>query len=132
MKKAIPTILTLFILMIFASCNSAAEKGIITLTTENFTTETEKGVVMVDFWATWCVPCKAMAPVIKEIAGQTKGQLKVGKVDIDANGALANQFSINAIPTIIIFNNGQPVDTLVGMQSKAAIIDALSKFVVLE
>jgi thioredoxin 1 len=84
---------------------------------------------MVDFWATWCMPCKAMAPVIDEIASQTKGKVKVGKVDVDKNGPIANQFGIQAIPTIIIFKDGIPVERLVGIQSKAALVNALSKYV---
>ncbi len=116
-----------------SACKSGSAGGsILTLTTDNFTTETAKGVVMVDFWATWCMPCKAMAPVIDEIAEHTKGKVKVGKVDIDKNGPLANQFNVQAIPTIIIFNNGKAVETLVGMQSKAALINALSKYVTLQ
>jgi len=116
-----------------SACKSGSASGsILTLTTDNFTAETAQGVVMVDFWATWCMPCKAMAPVIDEIAEHTKGKVKVGKVDIDKNGPLANQFGVQAIPTIIIFNNGKAVETLVGMQSKAALINALSKYVVLQ
>jgi thioredoxin 1 len=133
MKKA--TLLTFFIavlLVSMVSCKSGSSDKIIKLTTENFANETGEGVVMVDFWATWCMPCKAMAPVIDEIAGQTKGKVKVGKVDIDANGPLANQFGIQAIPTIIIFKDGKPVETLVGIQSKEALINALSKYTSLE
>jgi thioredoxin 1 len=113
------------------SCKSG-EQNITTLTTDNFVSETGKGIVLVDFWATWCMPCKAMAPVIEEIASQTKGKVKVGKVDIDANGPLANQFGIQAIPTVMIFKDGLPVETLVGVQSKAALVNALSKYVTLE
>jgi thioredoxin 1 len=134
MKKAI--IITLLIssaFLMLVSCKSgSSHKNIVTLTTSNFVNETSKGVVMVDFWATWCMPCKAMAPVIDELAGQTIGKIKVGKVDIDANGALANQYGIQAIPTIIIFKDGQPVETLVGIQSKEALVNALSKHVSLQ
>ena len=120
-------------LITFSSCKSgSSDKNIVTLTTSNFVDETMKGVVMVDFWATWCMPCKAMAPVLEEIASQTKGKVKVGKVDVDANGPLANQYGIQAIPTIIIFKDGQAVETLVGIQSKAALVNALSKYVPLQ
>lgn len=115
------------------ACKSgSSDKNIITLTTSNFVDETSKGVVMVDFWASWCMPCKAMAPVIEEIADQTKGKVKVGKVDIDANEPLANQYGIQAIPTILILKDGQVVETLVGVQSKAALVNALSKYVTLQ
>ena len=87
---------------------------------------------MVDFWATWCMPCKAMAPVIEEIAGQTVGKVKVGKVDIDQNGPLANRFGIQSIPSVLIFKDGQLMETFVGVQSKAALVNALSKYVPLQ
>ena len=107
----------------------ATNDNIVTLTTDNFNEQTATGVVMVDFWATWCMPCKAMAPVIDEIASQTKGKVKVGKVDIDENKPLARQFGIQAIPTHIILKDGKQVETLVGMQSKESIVQALSKYV---
>ena len=122
-------ILSLVTLSISSCKSGSSDETIITLTTDNFSNEIAKGVVMVDFWATWCMPCKAMAPVIDEIASQTKGKVKVGKVDVDKNGEVANQFGIQAIPTIIIFKDGIPVETLVGIQSKAAIVNALSKYV---
>jgi len=133
-KKTI--FLTLIIASIipgFVSCISgSADKNIVTLTTDNFVDETGKGIVMVDFWATWCVPCRAMAPVIEEIAGQTIGKVKVGKVDIDQNGPLANRFGIQSIPTVMIFKDGTVVETFIGVQSKAALVNALSKYVPLQ
>jgi thioredoxin 1 len=119
------------ILLTMGSCKPD-EKDIITLTTDNFVGETAKGIVMVDFWATWCMPCKAMAPVIEEIAGQTKGKVKVGKVDIDKNGPLANRFGIQSIPSVLIFKDGQLMETFVGVQSKAVLVNALSKYITLE
>jgi len=117
----------------FVACKSgSADKNIVTLTTDNFVDETGKGIVMVDFWATWCVPCRAMAPVIEEIAGQTIGKVKVGKVDIDQNGPLANRFGIQSIPTVMIFKDGTLVETFIGVQSKAALVNALSKYVPLQ
>lgn len=119
--------------MLTMSCNKTQQnEDMVTLTDENFDTETAKGIVLVDFWASWCVPCKAMAPVIDEIASQTKGKIKVGKVDVDANGRLSNKYGIQAIPTILIFKDGQVVETLVGVQSKASIINALSKYTPLQ
>ncbi len=134
MKKAILFIFLFTTLIIsMSSCKSgSSDKNIITLTTDNFADETGKGIVMVDFWATWCMPCKAMAPVIEEIAGQTIGKVKVGKVDIDQNGPLANRFGIQAIPSVLIFKDGVLVETIVGVQSKAALVNALSKYVTLQ
>jgi len=133
--KKITILIILFasLLIGLSSCNSgSSDKNIITLTTDNFTDETGKGIVMVDFWATWCMPCKAMAPVIEEIAGQTIGKIKVGKVDIDKNGPLTNKFGIQSIPTVLIFKDGVLVETFVGVQSKAALVNALSKYVTLQ
>ena len=132
-KLALILLLLISISLSQSACKSGSDSGLIkTLTTDNFAAETAQGVVMVDFWATWCMPCKAMAPVIDEIAEHTKGKVKVGKVDIDKNGPLANQFGVQAIPTIIIFDNGKAVETLVGIQSKEALINALSKYVALQ
>jgi thioredoxin 1 len=134
MKKAfIISVLFASVVLSMTACKSgSSDKNIITLTTSNFVDETSKGVVMVDFWATWCMPCKAMAPVIEEIAGQTTGKVKVGKVDIDQNGPLANRFGIQSIPTVMIFKDGQLMETFVGVQSKAALVNALSKYVPLQ
>ena len=130
-KRSIFTILLASALFTMISCKSG-EKNIITLTSDNFADQTSKGVVMVDFWATWCMPCKAMAPVIEEIAGQTVGKVTVGKVDIDKNGQLANRFGIESIPTVLIFKDGKLMETFVGVQSKAALVNALSKYVPLQ
>jgi thioredoxin 1 len=130
-KTSLFLVLIASVVLTMASCKSG-EKDIITLTTGNFVDETSKGIVMVDFWATWCMPCKAMAPVIEEIAIQTKGKVKVGKVDIDKNGRLANQFGIQSIPTVMIFKDGKLMETFVGVQSKASLVNALSKYVPLQ
>ncbi len=132
-KSTIFIILFASLIIGLSSCKSgSSDKNITTLTTNNFADETGKGVVMVDFWATWCMPCKAMAPVIEEIATQTVGKVKVGKVDIDENGPLANRFGIQSIPTVLIFRDGVLVETFVGIQSKAALVNALSKYVTLQ
>jgi thioredoxin 1 len=130
-KSSYFAFLIVSVILTMASCKSS-EKDILILTTDNFVGETSKGIVMVDFWATWCMPCKAMSPIIDEIASQTKGKVKVGKVDIDKNGPLANRFGIQSIPTVMIFKDGQLMETLVGVQSKAALVNVLSKYVTLE
>lgn len=132
--KIISLIALIFLVHLAAitSCTPKTEKKVITLNTSNFSDVIGKGIVLVDFWATWCMPCKVMAPAINEIAAQTAGKVTVGKVDIDANGSLANQYGIQAIPTLIIFRDGQAVERLTGVKSKAVIMEALSKYTSLE
>lgn len=74
--------------------------------------------VLVDFWATWCGPCKIVDPIISELAGEYAGKLKVGKLDVDANQESSGKYSVMSIPTIMLFKNGQPVKSVIGAQSK--------------
>ncbi|GAA2546925.1 thioredoxin [Mycolicibacterium diernhoferi] len=78
--------------------------------------------VLVDFWATWCGPCKMIAPVLEEIAAEKAGELKVVKLDVDANPATARDFQVVSIPTLILFKDGQPVKRIVGAKGKAALL----------
>ena len=84
--------------------------------------------VLVDFWAEWCMPCKALGPTIDELATEYAGRVKVGKVDTDANQSLSSQFQISAIPTVILFKGGEIREKFVGLRSKrdlAASLDQL-------
>ncbi len=74
--------------------------------------------VLVDFWAPWCGPCKAIAPILAELAKELDGKLIIGKVNVDDHGSLAETYGVRAIPTMLLFKDGQLVETLVGMQSK--------------
>jgi thioredoxin 1 len=78
--------------------------------------------VLVDFWATWCGPCKMVAPVLEEIATEKAGELKVVKLDVDANPATARDFQVVSIPTLILFKDGAPVKRIVGAKGKAALL----------
>lgn len=78
--------------------------------------------VLVDFWATWCGPCKMVAPVLEEIAAEKAGDLTVAKIDVDANPATARDFQVVSIPTLILFKDGQPVKRIVGAKGKAALL----------
>ncbi|HUL59329.1 MAG TPA: thioredoxin [Anaeromyxobacteraceae bacterium] len=83
--------------------------------------------VLVDFWATWCGPCKAIAPTVEELAKQYKGKVKVAKMDVDEHQQVPQQYGIRSIPTLLVFKGGRVVDTIIGAVSKGKIEDALKK-----
>ncbi len=88
----------------------------------------KKGVVaLVDFWAEWCGPCLTQAPIVEELAKEYKGKVVVGKVNIDANGKLADRFGIEAIPTLIVFKDGKEVDRVVGLHEKSDLESMIEK-----
>ncbi|WP_143320299.1 thioredoxin [Clostridium sp. HBUAS56010] len=103
--------------------------SVLTLSQQNFEAEVEnsKGIVLVDFWATWCGPCKMFAPIIDEIASENLPDLKVGKVDVDENQDLAGKFKVMSIPTVGFFKDGKLAATSVGVKSKKEILDMIEK-----
>lgn len=99
----------------------------VTLTGDNFDRVlADNPVVAVDFWATWCGPCKMLAPVIEELADDFDGRAVIGKVDVDENEDLARRFGIMSIPTVLIFKDGQLVDKHVGFRQKTQLADAIN------
>ena len=99
------------------------------LTDANFDQEVLKSTVpvLVDFWAVWCGPCKMVGPIVEEIAGEYSGKIKVGKVDVDNNRQSAMNYGIRSIPTLLMFKDGDVVETLIGAVPKAQIIEKISK-----
>ncbi|MEB3222049.1 MAG: thioredoxin [Candidatus Sericytochromatia bacterium] len=82
--------------------------------------------VLVDFWATWCGPCKMIAPILEDVASELGGKLVVAKLDVDENAGAAQKYSVMSIPTLILFKNGQPAERLVGYMSKEQLLAKLS------
>jgi thioredoxin 1 len=91
--------------------------------------EQHKGLVVVDFWATWCGPCRMVAPIMEQIAGQYAGKVKVTKLDVDANQKTAMRFNVRSIPSILFFKDGAHVDTLVGAYPKPVFDEKITRHI---
>ena len=106
-----------------------AGADVLTIGDENFGKEVLESdqPVLVDFWATWCAPCRAIAPAVEELATQFKGKAKVAKMDIDNNQDTPQQYGIRSIPTLLVFKGGKVVDQIVGAVPKARLEAALTK-----
>lgn len=98
----------------------------IILTKENFDAEINGATpILVDFWASWCGPCKMLMPIIDQIANEAGGSYRVGKVNVDEQGELAMRYGIQSIPTLIVFKNGEEVNRSLGVRPKGAILEML-------
>jgi thioredoxin 1 len=108
-----------------------ASNSIVEVNDANFDQDVLKSEqpVLLDFWATWCGPCRAIAPIVEELAHQYEGKVKVGKMDVDRNSATPMRYKVTGIPTLLVFKNGQVVEQLVGYRSKDDIQKALDRHV---
>jgi len=104
--------------------------NIVALTDATFDEEIASGSepVLVDFWAEWCGPCKTIAPILEDIAGERSGKLRIAKVDVDANTEVARRFEVMSIPTLILFKDGSPQLRLVGAKGKGQLLQELDAF----
>ncbi|CDQ18235.1 thioredoxin [Halobacillus litoralis] len=101
--------------------------AIVKATDQNFTEETNQGLVLADFWAPWCGPCKMIAPVLEELDAEMSDQVKIVKLDVDENQETAGKFGVMSIPTLLLFKDGQVVDQVIGFQPKEALAELIQK-----
>jgi thioredoxin 1 len=106
-----------------------ASNDVVTLEDATFDSEVLKSdvPVLVDFWAVWCGPCRAIAPAVEELARDYKGKLKVAKLDIDTHQAVPQKFGVRSIPTLLLFKGGRVVDTIIGAVPKSKLVEAVKK-----
>ena len=101
----------------------------IEFTEQNFETEANDGVVLIDFWAPWCGPCRMQAPILDKVAEEMNGEVRIGKLNVDENPAIAARFGVSGIPTLIILNGGEEVDRLVGVQPEHVLTAKLNALI---
>src|SRR5690625_6199557 len=101
--------------------------AIVNVTDQDFTQETAEGLVLADFWAPWCGPCKMIAPVLEEIDGEMSEKVKIVKLDEDENQETAGKFGVMSIPTLLLMKDGKVVDQGIGFQPKEALVDLINK-----
>jgi thioredoxin 1 len=103
----------------------ADHEKILTLTDQNFGHQTKNKTVLIDFWASWCAPCRMMAPILNEVAGELSGNSYVGKVNIEQYQSLAQKFKVRSIPTLVLLKNGVEVNRFVGLKNKEFLLKQL-------
>jgi thioredoxin 1 len=105
-----------------------ADSPVMILTEGNFQQTISSGVVLVDFWATWCPPCRIQGPIIEELARDIGDRAVISKLDVDDHGSVASQYQVRNIPTLIIFKDGEPVEQFVGVQQKTTLKAAIERY----
>ena len=101
--------------------------AIINATDQNFDENIKEGLVLVDFWAPWCGPCKMIAPVLEDLSGDIEGKANIVKVDVDNNQGTASKYGIMSIPTLLLLKDGEVVDKVVGFQPKESLAQLIEK-----
>ncbi|MBY7143221.1 thioredoxin [Virgibacillus sp. NKC19-3] len=101
--------------------------AIVHVSDQDFAKETSEGLVLADFWAPWCGPCKMIAPVLEEIDGEMDEKVQIVKLDVDENQETAGKYGVMSIPTLLLFKDGDVVDQVIGFQPKEALVDLINK-----
>lgn len=101
--------------------------AIVNVSDQNFAKETADGLVLADFWAPWCGPCKMIAPVLEEIDGEMEEKVQIVKLDVDENQETAGKYGVMSIPTLLLFKDGEVVDQVIGFQPKEALVELIEK-----
>ncbi len=134
MRGMIPTealagLLLATALGVSAGCAGRATmaEGVVELTDAKFDEVTGKGVVLVDFWAEWCPPCRMQGPIVEKLAEKYAGKAVIAKLDVDSNQASAGKFGVQSIPTLILFKDGKEAKKLIGLQTEAKLAEALDE-----
>jgi thioredoxin 1 len=97
------------------------------LSDQNFEHQIKSGIMLVDFWATWCMPCKMMAPVLNDLSEELTGNASVGKLDVDQNRAASAKYGVRSIPTMVLFKNGKEINRFVGVKTKDFLLKEIQK-----
>lgn len=100
---------------------------VLTLSDQNFQQQMKGKLVLVDFWASWCAPCRMMAPVLNEVASELSGTARIGKIDVEKYQALSQKFKVRSIPTLILFKNGVEINRFVGIKTKDFLLKEMAK-----